>query len=56
MCFKKNKPKTRPEEELNDIVPVSDEKLGGISGAGNPWGEVTGVPEEPIDEEVREKG
>ncbi len=55
MCFKKNNPKTQPEEELNDMNPVSDEKLDSISGAGNPWEKVKGVPQEPIDEDIRDR-
>ena len=55
MCFKKNHSQTQSEEELNDINPVSDDKLGGISGAGNPWEKVKGVPQEPIDKELRDK-
>ena len=55
MCFKKNNPKTQPEEELNDIDLVSDEKLDSVSGAGNPWKDIKGVPQEPIDKDIREK-
>ena len=55
MCFKKNNPKTQPAEELNDISPVSDEKLDNISGAGNPWEGIEGVPPRPIDEDIRDR-
>ena len=55
MCFKKTNPKTQAEEELNDINPVSDDTLDAISGAGNPWEKVKGVPQEPIDKELRDK-
>ena len=55
MNFKKNNPKTQAEEELNDISPVSDDRLESISGAGNPWEEVKGVPPKPIDEDLRDR-
>ena len=55
MCFKKNDPKTQPAEELNDMSPVSDDRLGSISGAGNPWEGVDSVPPAPIDEDIRDK-
>jgi hypothetical protein len=55
MCFKKNNPKTQPAEELNDISPVSDEKLDSVSGAGNPWEGIEGVPQEQIDEDIRDR-
>ena len=55
MNFKKNNPKTQAEEELNDISPVSDDRLESISGAGNPWEEVKGVPQKPIDEDLRDR-
>ena len=55
MNFKKNNPKTQAEEELNDISPVSDEKLDNIRGAGNPWEGIEGVPQRPIDEDIRDR-
>ncbi len=55
MCFKKNNHKTQPEEASNDIDLVSDEKLDNVSGAGNPWQGIKGVPQEPIDEDIRDR-
>ena len=55
MCFKKNNSKTQPDEELNDMNTVSDDGLGNISGAGNPFEKVEGVPQQPIDEDIRER-
>jgi hypothetical protein len=55
MCFKKNNSKTQSKVESNDIDLVSDENLDRVSGAGNPWEKVKGVPQEPIDKELRDK-
>jgi len=55
MSPKNNDPKTQAEEELNDINPVSDDTLDAISGAGNPWEGIEGVPQEPIDEDIRDR-
>ena len=44
-----NNPETRPAGELNDITPLSDDQLNGISGAGNPFDGISGVPLQPID-------
>ena len=54
MYFNK-KNKTQPEEDNNDMKPVSDDKLGNISGAGNPWEKVKGVPQKDIDEDLRDR-
>ena len=55
MRTENNIPKTQPEEELNDIDLVSDDRLENISGAGNPWEKVKGVPPKPIDEDLRDR-
>ena len=55
MCFKKNNSKTQPAEETNEMNTVADDKLGDISGAGNPWQGIKGVPPQPIDEDTRKK-
>ena len=55
MSFKKNDPMTPPVEGHNDIEPLSDDMLGSISGAGNPWEGIEGVPQEQIDEDIRDR-
>ena len=55
MCFKKNKPNADSVEERNDKEPVSLDELGCVSGAGNPWDNVEGVPQRPIDEDLRDR-
>ncbi len=55
MCIKKNSSKNQNTEELNEIKRVSDEKLDAVSGAGDPWEGVEGVPQRPIDEDIRDR-
>ena len=54
MCLKKNNPKPQDTEESKEMKPISEEELEGISGAGNPWDNVEGVPTNPIDKKIRE--
>lgn len=56
MLFRKNTPANEPAEENNELKPVSEETLDGVSGAGNPWEGVKGVPQQPIDDDLRERG
>ena len=55
MFFKKNKPETAAAEETNDLEPVSDDRLDKINGAGNPWEDTNGVPQQDIDEDLRDR-
>ena len=48
-------PKSENPEELNDIRPISDDNLGAIHGAGNPWNDTKGVPQQPINEDIRDR-
>jgi len=55
MSPKNNDPKARTVEGHYDIEPIPDDMLDSVSGAGNPWEKVKGVPQEPIDKELRDK-
>ena len=55
MFFQKNDPKNEAAEEVNDKLPVTAEDLSTITGGGNPWEKVKGVPQEQIDKDLRDK-
>lgn len=48
-------PKSNTSKELNDIRPISDDNLDAVHGAGNPWDDQKGVPQRPIDEDIRDR-
>ena len=52
MSPKNNDPKARTVEGHYDIEPIPDDMLDSVSGAGNPWENVSGVPLLPFDDEI----
>jgi len=55
MSPKNNDPKARTVEGHYDIEPIPDDMLDSVSGAGNPWENVKGVPLKPIDDDIWQK-
>jgi hypothetical protein len=55
MSPKNNDPKARTVEGHYDIEPIPDDMLDSVSGAGNPWLDVKGVPLQPITEDVLQR-
>ena len=55
MCFKKNSPKTAPEEARDDMKLIAEDDLARITGAGNPWEDTPSVPQQPIDEDISDR-
>ncbi len=52
MSFKKNESVPPPVEGHNDIEPLTDDMLDKVSGAGNPWENITSVPLHPIEDDI----
>ena len=40
-------------EEAENLTSLTDDSVEQVTGAGNPWGGFKGVPQNPIDDDLR---